>query len=74
MAMQELILFMILVKEINKVLDIGYSTMQIKCKVHEDNMSCIALAESKKPLLQTKYIALKYHFFRRVIESGEVKL
>jgi len=42
--------------------------------VHENNMNCIALAESKKLQLWTKYIALKYHFFRRVIESGEVKL
>jgi len=74
MGMRELIPFMALVKEINTVFDIGYETPRINCKIYEDNMSCIAVAESKKPPLRTKHIALKYHFFRGVITRGEAEL
>jgi len=69
MAMRELIPFMTLVKEINEVYDIGYSVPKVR--FWEDNKSCIAVAESKKPPLRTKHIALKYHFFRQIISRGE---
>ena len=74
MAMRELIPFMTLVQEINKVFDIGHSKPEVKCRVWEDNKSCIAVAEAKKPPLTTKHIALKYHLFRAVIARGDVKI
>ena len=65
---------MILVQEIDKVFDIRYSTPDVKCRIWEDNKSCIAVAESRKPPLWTKHIALKYHFFRGVIARGQAKI
>ena len=69
--MRELIPFMTLTKEINNVFDIGYFAPKIKCQIWDDNQSCIALAESQKAPLGTKHIALKYHFFRSVIQRGD---
>jgi len=71
MAMRELLPFITLVKEINQVFDIHYSKPKVKCRIWEDNKSCIAVAESKKPPLRTKHIALKYHFFRGAISRGD---
>ena len=71
MAMRELLPFITLVKEINQVFDIHYSKPKIKCRIWEDNKSCIAVAESQKPPLRTKHIALKYHFFRGTISRGD---
>ena len=65
---------MVLVKEINKVFDIGCSIPKVKFRIWEENQSCIAATEEKKPPLRTKYIALKYHFFGGIIARGEAKI
>jgi hypothetical protein len=43
-------------------------------KIYEDNQGCIAL--SRNPVLhkRTKHIAIRYHFIRERIESGELDL
>ena len=67
MGLRELLSFTTLVKEINEAFVIGCSKSKIKYRFWEDNASYIAAAESKKPPLRTKHIALKYHFFREAI-------
>ena len=74
MAMRELIPFMSFVKEIDSYFNIGYSVPLIKCRVWEDNQSCIAVATSQKAPLRTKHIALKYHFFRSYVIRKEVQI
>jgi len=44
------------------------------CKVFEDNKSCIAVAESKKPPARTKHIAIKYHHFRGLVENKVIRI
>jgi hypothetical protein len=43
------------------------------CKVWEDNQSWIAMVTSQKFTLQTKHIALNYHYFKQYVQSGEIK-
>ena len=38
-------------------------------KVHEDNQSCIAMANNPKFTPRTKHIALKYHYFRKHVKT-----
>ena len=42
------------------------------CKVHEDNQSCIKMANGIKFSPRTKHIALKYHHFRLHVKSVRV--
>ena len=39
--------------------NIGYSIPLIKCRVWEDNQSCMSVSEAKKPPLRMKHIVLK---------------
>ena len=66
-SMREVIPFMTLLQEINKIFPINTKKAQFHCKVFEDNNSCISLATSEKFSPRTKHIALKYHHFRRYI-------
>ena len=56
-AMREVIPFMHLLQEINKVFSINTSKAKFHCKVFEDNNSCISLATSEKFSPRTKHIA-----------------
>ena len=50
------------------------STPQIHCSLFEDNSGVIELARTKKYRPRTKYIAIKYHHFRRYIQDGLVSI
>lgn len=43
-------------------------------KIYEDNQGCIAMSENAISHRRTKHIAIRYHFIRERVESGEVKL
>ena len=47
---------------------------KIRCKVFEDNKSCIAIAMSQKISPRTRHIAIKYHHFRHYVENTIVKI
>ena len=47
---------------------------EVHCKVFEDNRSAIAMAESNKFTPRTKHIALKYHHFRRYVQSKAIRI
>ena len=44
------------------------------CLVHEDNQSCIAMANSKKMTPRTKHIALKYQHFRHFVQREKIRI
>jgi hypothetical protein len=43
-------------------------------KIYEDNQSCIALAKGNVNPPKSKHIAIRYHFNREAVHSGEVTL
>ena len=72
-ATREVIPFINLLKEIKKYMNLEIDDAQMICKIHEDNTSCITIAESNKLTPRTKHISLKYHWFRSFL-SGPNKL
>ena len=73
-AMRDVILFMFLMKEISLVFLVQLPTPEVSCQVFEDNTSCIKVAKSPKFTPRTKYIAIKYHHFRRFVQNKIIKL
>ena len=72
-ATRDIIPFVNLLKELKSYMNISLNDSQMFCKIHEDNTSCITIAESQKFTPRTKHISLKYHWFRSFL-SGERKL
>ena len=73
-ALQELIPLMILLKEINNTFPILLGTPDFGCTVHEENQSCIKMAELEKFTPHTKHISLKCHHFRSFVKSKRVAM
>ena len=73
-AMREVMPLLQLLKDLSIVCDVITTPPTITCKVFEDNQSCIAVAESKKPPVRTKYIAIKYHHFRSLVDSKVINI
>ena len=60
--------------ELSVILDIHDPDPVVKCKVFEDNESCIAIANSGKFSPRTRHIAIKYHHFREYVKKGVIKI
>ncbi len=73
-ALREVIPLMTLLQELHLVFPVHIKKPNFHCKVHEDNQSCIKMAQSDKFTPQTKHIALKYHHFRRYVKRGEIAI
>ena len=73
-SLREVIPLMTVMDELNKVFPLLMEAPQFYCKVWEDNQSCIAMATSQKFTPRTKHIALKYHHFKRHVESGRIQI
>jgi len=73
-AMREVILLIQLLEDLKVACDVITTPPEVSCKVFEDNQSCIAVAESKKPPARTKHIAIKYHHFRSLVNKGTIKI
>ena len=73
-AMRETIPFMNLMVEIGEVFKFFNPKPKFHCKVFEDNISCIKVAESPKFTPRTKHIAIKYHHFRKHVSDGTVTI
>ena len=72
-ATREIIPLMNLLKEIKPFMNLEIKDSQMFCTIHEDNTSCITMAESQRFTPRTKHISLKYHWFRSFL-SGPNKL
>ena len=73
-SMREVIPFMGLMAELSKTFALHLPKPIIKCKVYEDNNSCIAVANATKFSPRTKHIALKYHHFRSFVKKGIIEI
>jgi hypothetical protein len=57
---------------VGRVLDFLYNRKEGKVVIHEDNESCIKLAESDASTKRTKHIDVRYHFLREHVEDGRI--
>ena len=73
-AMREVIPFLNLMQEVSKTFPLSKEKPIFKCKVWEDNESCIKVAKSPKYTPRTKHIAIKYHHFRRFVYDGTIDI
>jgi hypothetical protein len=71
-ALCKVIPLMTIMKEINGEFPLMMNPPTFYCKVWEDKQSCIVMATSQKFTPQTNQIALKYHHFKKYVESGEI--
>ena len=72
-ALREVIPAMNLMVELNVIFPMKMSKPGF-CLVHEDNQSCIAMANSKKMTPRTKHIAIKYHHFKHFVERKKIRI
>ena len=73
-AMRQVIPMIQLMEELESIVPFYNPTPQVRCKLFEDNTSCIIVAESARLTPRTKHIAIKYHHFREFVKSGAVKI
>ena len=73
-AMREVIPLMNLFEELKEVIPLHLPKPKVKCKVFEDNTSCISMASAHKFSPRTKHIALKYHHFRHLVKNGTIEI
>jgi len=73
-ALREVIPLMTLMKELYGVFPIHINKPNFICKVHEDNQSCIKMAQSDKFTPRTKHIALKYHHFKSHVKNKQIDI
>jgi hypothetical protein len=73
-ALREVIPLMTLMEEIHKIFPVHITKPNFVCKVHEDNQSCIKMANSDKFTPRTKHIALKYHHFKTHVKRGVIDI
>ena len=68
-ALRETIPLMNLMQEINVIFALDIPQPKFVIKVHEDNQSCIVMANNPKFTPRTKHIAIKYHHFRKHVRT-----
>jgi hypothetical protein len=73
-SMRDVIPLMNLITEFQEILDIPDGKPKVKCKVFEDNASCIKVAKAPSMTPRTKHIALKYHHFRSFVSNGSIDI
>ena len=73
-SMRELIPLMNLLGEIAPLFGIVERPLSLRCRLSEDNKSCLALAKAPRMNPRTKYISLKYHHFRSFVASTGMEL
>ena len=65
---------MTLLKEIHEFFPIAIGPPGFICTVHEDNQSCIRMAQSDKFTPRTKHISLKHHHFWSFLKSDPPRI
>lgn len=73
-ALRDVIPFMNVARELNKLFKSQTPKPTILCKLFEDNNGALTLAKDPKYRPRTKHIALKYHHFRSYVKSGEIEV
>ena len=65
---------MFLLREFSVIFNLYLPLPNIKCKVLEDNYSCIQVANAPKFTPNTKHISIKYHDFCSYVKNGQIKI
>lgn len=74
-ALREVIYIMNLLNEIRqRGFKVNTSTPSIKCKVFEDNRSCIEIATNHKTRPRTKHLSIRLHHFRSFVVSKQITI
>ena len=64
-----------LVDELSKAgFQVANAQPTIHCKVFEDNVGALTMAQTPKMRPRTKHLNLKYHHFREAVENGTVSI
>jgi hypothetical protein len=70
-AAREILPLISLAKEAAKMKTIdNIEAPKIKCKIFEDNMGAVEMANVPKMRPRTKHLNIKYHFFRQFVQQG----
>ena len=72
--MREVIPLAQLLEDLKVACNVINTPPKVYYNVFEDNQSCIAVAESKKPPARTKHIAIKYHHFRSLVNKKVIRI
>ena len=59
-----------LLKEIKPYMNLQIKDSQMFCTIHENNTSCITMAQSQRFTPRTKHISLKYHWFKSFLKGS----
>ena len=73
-SLREVIPLMTLTKEIHSQFPLLIKPPTFHCKIWEDNQSTITMATTQKFTPRTKHIALKYHHFRKWVDSKDIEI
>ena len=68
-ALRETLPMSNLMREMDVIFPLYLPCPKFVLKVREDNQSCIAMTNNPKFTPRTKYIAIKYHHFRKHVKS-----
>ena len=69
--MRDVIQIVNLLEEFRKIVPVTNVPPKVKCKIFEDNTSCITVAKAPSMTPRTKHIALKFHFLGRLSQVRE---
>ena len=74
MCMRDLIPLRRVLQDLCEVFDLGQAGVMAHSTVFEDNSAALTLANSPQMTPRSKHIALRYHFFRSEVASGNIKV
>jgi len=74
MCMRDLIPLRRVLQDLCEVFDLGEAGVSAHSTVFEDNSAALTLANSPQMTPRSKHIALRYHFFRSEVASGNIKV
>ena len=72
--MRDVIPLIHLLTEISYVHPIHNPEPVIKCKVYEDNESCIDMSKTKRFSPRTRHVSIKYHQFRKIVDKKLIEI
>lgn len=74
-ALREVIYIMNLLNELKgRGFALSASTPKVKCRVFEDNRSCIEIATNHKTRPRTKHLSCRLHHFRSFVSRGDITI
>ena len=63
-----------LMKEVSFIFDIHIPKTEVFCEVFEENLNCIAIAQSNKFSTRTKQIAINYYRFQSFVQNNNTRI